>query len=245
MTNDLLLAIIGYVLFGLSEILPLINFPANGILHTFFVGFANAFKTPEKEMELAQRTLQTKPDFANIINAISTSPSVKSILDGVIQDPQFASNISTVQNSPNLYNQMNILTTSPQIQKILDMTSKDPLLCKNVANVVTNRDLYNIVRVISTSDHLIDTLNNTAVLQNLTNYPDILNNLQYINPHISSNITLLIDNPHLSSTVSELQNNPDSSRILTVINKIISRPELIDDIESYIYDVNIKTSRYK
>lgn len=245
MTNDLLISIIGYTLFGLSELLPLINVPANGLLHTFFVGFANAFKVPDKNIELAQRVLQTNPDFVSIVNTISTSPVLKSILDGAIQDPQFAGNISTVQNSSNLYNQLNVLTTSPQVQKIMDLVSKDPLMCKIVGNVVSDRDLYNITRALSGSDHLIDALSDTAVLQNLSNYPEILSNLQYINPHISSNIALLINNPHLSTTVSGLQNNPNSSRILSVIDKIMAKPELIDIIETHLYDTNIKINRYK
>lgn len=245
MTNDLLLAIIGYVLFGVSELLPLINISANGILHSFVVGFANAFKSMGKDMELAQRILQSKPDFVGIVNTIATNPSIKNIMDNVIQDPQFASNISKVQNSSNLYNQVNVLTANAQVQKVVDQISKDSLLCKNVVNLVSNRELYDVVRVISTSDHLIDALSNTAVLQNLTNYPDILSNLQYINPLISSNVTLLINNPHLSTTVSNLENNQDSSRILSVVDKMISKPTLIDDIESQIYDANVKMNRFR
>ena len=70
MATDLIPTIIGYVLFGISEILPLINIPTNGILHSLVLGFGNAFKNPEKDIELAQVLVHTKPTYANIVNTI-------------------------------------------------------------------------------------------------------------------------------------------------------------------------------
>lgn len=37
--------IIGFCLFGLSEIIPLLPIPANGILHSFMIGIHNSFTT--------------------------------------------------------------------------------------------------------------------------------------------------------------------------------------------------------
>lgn len=69
---------VGFVLFALSEILPLINSPANGVLHGMIIGFSKAFngsgnKTSDVDIE---KLLQMNKDLMDRINAPPIPPVV-------------------------------------------------------------------------------------------------------------------------------------------------------------------------
>lgn len=50
--------IIGFTLFAISEIIPLLPIPANGIFHSFFIGLHNSFKNPIKNIETGQKIME-------------------------------------------------------------------------------------------------------------------------------------------------------------------------------------------
>jgi hypothetical protein len=60
--------IIGYVLFAISEILPLLPIPTNGVFHSLTIGLKNSIKNSNNDIEVAQNVLKQKPDIANIVN---------------------------------------------------------------------------------------------------------------------------------------------------------------------------------
>ena len=85
-------AIIGFVLFILSEILPLINIKSNGIFHSLLLGLGNAFKNntliKNKDIELAESLINTKTNYANIINTINTNHQIRDVIEHLLINPQ-------------------------------------------------------------------------------------------------------------------------------------------------------------
>lgn len=49
--------IIGFTLFAISEIIPLLPIPANGIFHSFLIGLHNSFKNPIKDIESGKKIM--------------------------------------------------------------------------------------------------------------------------------------------------------------------------------------------
>lgn len=49
--------IIGFTLFAISEIIPILPIPANGIFHSFLIGLHNSFKDPIKDIETGQQLI--------------------------------------------------------------------------------------------------------------------------------------------------------------------------------------------
>lgn len=154
-------AIIGYILFAVSEILPLLPTPTSGILHTFIIGTGNAFKAPRKDIELAIQTVQDA-DFAQIINALKSNPRLKKTVMNMIRDPTeiivpdptFQSSQSDVLNSPameivrsrkSLFNSI----TEPLVDN-LQLLSINPKLSSILKKMetMTTEDLTNTCNVI-------------------------------------------------------------------------------------------------
>ena len=65
-------SIIGFVFFALSELLPLLPIPANGFLHSLFIGLKNSFakQTKNVDLEIAQSLVNTRPEFVELVNTI-------------------------------------------------------------------------------------------------------------------------------------------------------------------------------
>ena len=87
-------AIIGYVLFAISEIIPLLPIPANGVFHSFIIGLQNSFKNPHVDLELGQQIVglqnqnTTKSiNFHDVVDYINTNPDklphVKTYINGI------------------------------------------------------------------------------------------------------------------------------------------------------------------
>ena len=87
--------IIGYVLFAISEIIPLLPIPANGVFHSFIIGLQNSFKNHHIDLELGQQLsgIQTQSKSINlhdVIEYINTNPDklthVKTYINGIEQE---------------------------------------------------------------------------------------------------------------------------------------------------------------
>jgi hypothetical protein len=180
MTDNNIATIIGYILFGLSEILPFINVPTNGFLHTFILGFSNAFKNKQKDIEMAQ-VLVEKQSFADIINTVSTNPQVKTVIESLINNPQFSNTLYSVLNNTSLYLQLQKLESNTQLQSILDTLIKDPqlttiltpelltiqntTLLKELSKDSTKldpsqkQDIFNIISILKSHPELVSNIN--------------------------------------------------------------------------------------
>ena len=167
--------IIGYILFALSEILPLINIPTNGFLHTFILGFSNAFQNKQKDIEMAQ-VLVEKQNFADIINTISTNPQIKILIEKLITDPQLSNTLHSILDNNPLYLQLQKLSNNTQLQSILNTLISDQQFCNNIS--VLTPDILTPQNTILLNDtHTLDIIRSIDPLQkqNILNIVNILN----------------------------------------------------------------------
>lgn len=179
---DIIATIIGYTLFVISEILPFINIPTNGFLHTFIIGFQNAFKNPERDIEMANSLIQS-PDFANIVNTISTNSQIKLIIDYLIANPGSANIITSIQTNDIIKNVINKIVLNPHL---LNLTT----------NILSNPQL----------------INNPVLLSSL-NIPHIVDSITQLvnNPQLSIIMRKLKTNPELIKQVSSILDQVDKT----------------------------------
>lgn len=194
MTTDLVAAIIGYVLFAISEILPLINVPTNGFLQTLLLGFKDAFKNPEKDIELAQILIHSKPDYANIVNTLSTNHVVQNIVQDLVQNPRNINNITAVQSQTDIASVVSSLRNNPALKNIVVKLVSDPPTYNSICALLSNPTL---------SDPIIQSLlANPSIQAN----PSLLDAFKI--PGITTNIQQLLQNPQLSDILNTLANDP-------------------------------------
>lgn len=194
--SDNIATIIGYVLFGLSEILPLINVPTNGFLHTFIIGFSNAFKNKQKDIEMAQ-VLVEKQSFADIINTVSTNPQIKLLFDTLISDPNLTHTLYSVLNDNSLQTQLQKLVNNTQLQSILNTLIGDQQFCNNIS-------------VLSPNTLKLLTPQNTNLLKELSKDPSALDIILSIDPSqkqdILNIVSILKTHPELIPNINGLVN---------------------------------------
>ena len=89
-------SIIGFTLFVISEIIPLLPIPANGIFHSFVIGLQNSFKPPKKpdlelgiddtkSIQLLQKCPNCISDIDYIVNYLNENPSkIKEIKNSIL-----------------------------------------------------------------------------------------------------------------------------------------------------------------
>lgn len=192
---DNIASIIGYILFGLSEILPFINVPTNGFLHTFILGFSNAFKNKEKNIELAQ-VLVEKQNFADIINTVSTNPQIKTLIDTLINDPNLVNTFNSLLNNNS---QLSIL----QLQKLTNNTQLQSIL-----NTLINNT--QLVSILSDDTLKLLTPQNTTLLKALSKDVGMSETILSIDPSqkqaILNIINIFKSKPELISDINNLVN---------------------------------------
>jgi hypothetical protein len=193
---DNVATIVGYILFSLSEILPFINVPTNGFLHTFILGFSNAFKNKQKDIEMAQNLVE-KQSFADIINTVSTNPQIKTLFDTLINDPSLTNTLHSVVDNKSLYIQLQKLVNNTQLQSILNTLIGDQQFCNNIS-------------VLSPNTLKLLTPQNTTLLNELSKDPSALELILSIDPSqkqdIFNIISILKSHPELVSNINNLVN---------------------------------------
>ena len=217
---DITSTVIGYVLFSISEILPFINVPTSGILHTFILGFKNAFTNPAKDIELAE-ILVSKPDFAHIINTISTNPQIKTLIESLLSNPQLSNSLQVVTSGNNMLDsQLPILTSRPQLQMILTALIKDPQFCNNIASLINNPQLLNVY------------FQNKDLITNLSNNTQLISSLPLLTPQ---NLTILHElDTQNSNTISNILHSENKHSICNIVDILVSHPDLIQNINGLV-----------
>lgn len=131
-------SIIGFVLFGLSEVLSLTNLNANGIVHSVLLGVGKSFKQVPGYVNLANDTIKNCPDILNIVNKLSSDPELLEIVKRVTGSISQAHLTSIIINNPDLVNSLTNTFKSPEIQGI-------------IGNLITNQELVKqVVQFIKT-----------------------------------------------------------------------------------------------
>jgi hypothetical protein len=134
--SDNIATILGYTLFALSELLPLLPMPANGFLHSIAIGLKNSFsnKPISTDIEIAQNLLISRPNMPNII--------------------------STLEGNHNLTNSIKLLNDNPQLLAQINKLANDKNLRFINTLLINNPDIINQIKGL-----IINTLNNTSLPQ--------------------------------------------------------------------------------
>lgn len=114
--------IIGFCLFALSEIIPLLPIPANGILHSFMIGIHNSFST-------------TTPT-TNIITPTPENPQNNSIKSNITQDIELGNEIRSNNN-----NNTNICSLCQlDLNEIIEYINHDPEKFKKIKEFIASQN---------------------------------------------------------------------------------------------------------
>lgn len=205
---DTIATIIGYVLFVISEILPLLPIPTSGVFHTLVLGIGNAFKSPEKDVELA-KSLVGDPSLANVVNTLSTNGQLKALVDSLIADPSSLNIVTNVNNNAALINNIN----------------KNPNLLNIVNKLISDTSLTSQINMILTQDPTVIPIveNNLSLISSL-------------NAQIANNLLQLINSPHLSSALNNMVHlsNTEMNNVLNIIDHLNSNPAKITQILQHV-----------
>ncbi len=107
--------IIGYVLFAISELLPLLPIPTNGVLHSLTIGLKNSIKNSNNDIEVAQNVLKQKPEIANIVNLAVSNPNLKDTVNTLANNQSLLPLINAINSNTNLQNMITLLNANPQV----------------------------------------------------------------------------------------------------------------------------------
>ena len=144
MDTNTITSIIGYILLAISEIVAILPVPANGLLHSLFIGLNNSLKNPNYDIELAQTLINNKPVIANLVTTLEGNPKLINSISILSQNPQILHLISPLSNDESL-------------QYINTVLINNPGIVKNVKQIITN----------AISSNNLNTLNNVNTLNNL------------------------------------------------------------------------------
>ncbi len=115
-------AIIGFVLLGISELLPLLPIPSNGLLHSIFIGLQNSIKNNNADVELAKQILNKHPYIADIVKQISTNPAVIDNVKALLSNVQLNNLVSKFQTDTDLQYISALIQEHPEKTKELKRT---------------------------------------------------------------------------------------------------------------------------
>lgn len=177
--------ILGYSLFFLSELLPLLPIPANGFFHIIVVGLQNAFKNPTKDIEMARDLVSNKNvnnDFSHIVNTLANNSQLNSTVLNLINNPQLANNINSIQN--------------------------DTILLSQLPNISSNSQLKHVISTLLQDSNLN---NNLSYALNNPKSKELLQTLPFINPQLTNVLNALTSGPQANSIINlieQLTTNP-------------------------------------
>jgi hypothetical protein len=192
MDTQTIATVLGYVLFGLSELLPLLPIPTNGFLHSIFIGLQNAFRNPTKDIEMAMDLVSNKnfgKDFANIVNSLANNNQLNTIVLNLINNPQLANNINSIQNDTILLSQLPRISSNPQIKNLISTLLQDPTLSNNLSLALNN----------PTSKQL-------------------LQNLPFVNPQLTNVLNSLVSGPQSNSIINLIDQVNANPTLLNTFN---------------------------
>lgn len=120
-------SVIGYVLFAVSELLPLLPIPTNGILHSLSIGLTNSFskKSQSTDLEIAQNLLISRPNMQNIV----------SLLEG---NQKLIDSIGLLNNNPQLITLLHKLEKDKNLQFINTLLTNNPDTINTIKKLVMN-----------------------------------------------------------------------------------------------------------
>jgi hypothetical protein len=118
-SSNYTLSIIGFLFFGISELLPILPIPANGFIHSLFIGLRNSFtQKPNIDLEIAHSLVNTRPVLANLVNTLEGNDKLIDVLKLITLKPNLIPLIEKIANDPNLEVINNVLINNPDDMKV-------------------------------------------------------------------------------------------------------------------------------
>lgn len=131
-----LIETIGYICFILSEIVAVLPIPANGFLHSLFIGLNNSIRNSNTDIEMAQQLITTKPNTASLLNKIAINS-------------ELSNTVKKITDNPDILPFINLLSAQPQLQYILSLLQNNPDIINDVKQLIeTNITQHQIQRQI-------------------------------------------------------------------------------------------------
>jgi hypothetical protein len=107
--------ILGYVLFGVSELVAILPVPANGFAHSLFIGLRNSLNNPDTDIEIARRLIGKKPDVVTTINQVGVMPELQISIDTLVKCPQLIQQLDILKNNTQIQYIVTILNAHPEL----------------------------------------------------------------------------------------------------------------------------------
>ena len=122
-SGDLTTAIIGYILFAISEILPFFPIHTNGVFQSLVMGFKQSFDQHNGDVQLAQQLIVKQPSVANLVNIMSTNKIIHDCVESILDNQHIIPHIQ-------------ILCKNPELQLIFHSLNTNGILLNNVKNLM-------------------------------------------------------------------------------------------------------------
>jgi hypothetical protein len=137
--SNYILTITGFCFFAISELLPILPIPANGFLHSLFIGLRNSFTQKQNvDLEIAHSLVNTRPVLANLVNTLEGNDKLIDVLKLITGKPNLIPLIEKIANDPNLEVINNVLINNPDDMKVQTKRLIFSKLSDNIYNDNTN-----------------------------------------------------------------------------------------------------------
>lgn len=230
---DVITTIVGFGLFVVSEVMSLMPFKGNGLLHSLLLGFRDALSNPEKDIEMAKNFV-SNPTVASIVNTVSSNPTVKSHVDLVIQNPQIAHILSIIGANSEVLNTLTNLMTNQRLLGLVKLLANDPQLSNNVLTLTDNpNSLTNVISILQNTQAMT-LINNKNALNSLSNNNSLISTLPYITSQNAINLQYLVADQNLANTVYNLNNSSQKPVLLNMMDALLSQPDLVPNMSSLV-----------
>jgi len=142
--------LIGFVLFGLSELLGILPIPANGLLHSLFVGMKNSFSNPLNNTKLIQTVIDKEPDLENILSKISSNPNL-------------ITSIKTMSDNQHVLPLLEMICNNQDLEYLLTLIKNNPSLLTSIISQCKINPTIQLLQPMSSSPQLIQPLTNIQI----------------------------------------------------------------------------------
>jgi hypothetical protein len=134
--------IIGYVLFAISEILPLINIQTNGFIQSFTLGLTNAFKAPDCS------------DTSKLLNSLMSNKQVLDITKHLLENPFDANNATIIQKDDQISEIVSMMNSNVQLKNAIVKFTHDTELYTSIVTVLQDKHLVNNLLILQHNDSI-------------------------------------------------------------------------------------------
>ncbi len=157
---------IGYLLFALSEILPVLPIPANGFLHSFVIGLKNSLKNSNIDIEMARNAVKN-PDNAKIINVAMSNPDITNSLNILINNGNIIPYIKIIKDNPRLRYIITLLNNHKDLISNIELSIEDTIYQNKQNTQKSNITSDNIVPKFVIPNDILVSQNDNSNSQNL------------------------------------------------------------------------------